>query len=99
MTELTSRGHDLLERWEGQLNEGQKANIPEQTLAIFISHSAKDKELAEALIELLRAGIRGLTDDDIRCTSVAGYGFEAGVETDTRLRTEVNSSVAFIGLI
>jgi hypothetical protein len=81
------------------LNEAQKANIPEQTLAIFISHSARDKELAEALIELLRAAIRGLTDDDIRCTSVAGYGFEAGVETDIRLRTEVNSSVTFIGLI
>ncbi len=99
MTELTSRGHDLLERWEGRSSEAQNADLPQQNLAIFISHAAIDKKLAESLIELLRASIRGLSEDDIRCTSVAGYGFEAGVETDARLRTEVNSSVAFIGLI
>jgi hypothetical protein len=101
MEDLTSAGHDLLERWEAEMNEpptSPSQHVVETSIAVFISHSAKDADLAEALVELLRAAI-GLTENEIRCTSVDGYRFPAGAETDEQLRKEVRSSKAFIGLI
>jgi hypothetical protein len=65
---------------------------------ILISHSSKDKALAEALIELLRSGL-GLVANQIRCSSVDGYRLPAGVNTDEQLRSEINSVVVLIGLL
>ena len=39
---------------------------------VFISHSSKDKEFAEALVDLLES--IGLDKDTLFCSSVAGYG-------------------------
>lgn len=39
---------------------------------VFISHSSKDKEFAEALVDLLES--IGLNKDTLFCSSVAGYG-------------------------
>src|SRR5438132_4909634 len=61
---LTSRGHDLLEKMEAEFNSpaSQSENLNRLPLALFISHSSKDIELAEAMIELMRLGI-GLTEE------------------------------------
>lgn len=65
---------------------------------VFISHSSKDAELALALIELLKAGL-GLTADQIRCSSVDGYRLPVGVNTESKLREEVNAAKVVVGLI
>jgi hypothetical protein len=97
---LKSKGHDLLEAMEAEFNSSvsQSENFKRPPLALFISHSSKDIELAETMTELMRLGI-GLTEEDIRCTSVDGYRFEVGADTDVQLKQEVKSSKAFIGLI
>jgi len=65
---------------------------------VLISHSSKDAELAAALIDLLKSGI-GLLADQIRCTSVDGYRLPVGVNTEAKLREEVNAAAVVIGLI
>jgi hypothetical protein len=65
---------------------------------VLISHSSKDVDLATALIDLLKAGI-GLLADQIRCSSVDGYRLPVGVNTETKLREEVNAAEVVIGLI
>lgn len=67
-------------------------------MAVFLSHSNKDEELASAIIELLMAAF-GLTRDKIRCTSVPGSKLRAGAVTDQELRDEIASARAFIGLL
>lgn len=67
-------------------------------LDLFISHSSKDMQLAEALIELLRAACP-IPPDRIRCTSVNGYKLPIGASTDSMLRQEVHEAKTFIGLI
>lgn len=49
-------------------NNQKKGNSP----MVFISHSSKDKEFAEALVDLLES--IGLNKDTLFCSSVAGYG-------------------------
>jgi hypothetical protein len=67
-------------------------------LSVFISHSSKDKDLALALIDLLKAGL-GLLADQIRCSSVDGYRLPVGVNTEDQLREEVNAAKVVVGLI
>lgn len=67
-------------------------------LAIFISHSSKDADLALALIDLLEAGL-ALTATQIRCSSVDGYRLPVGVNTEGKLREEVNAAKVVVGLI
>ena len=54
---------------------------------LFVSHSAKDAEIAEALIELIRNAL-GLPENSIRCTSVDRYRLPGGVKTEEQLREE-----------
>jgi TIR domain len=99
MVDLTSAGHDLLDEMQSERNPRMSgADIPACSICVFISHSSKDAAVAEALVDLLRTGI-GLTEEEIRCTSVDGYRFEVGADTDTQLKQEVKGSLAFIGLI
>lgn len=49
-------------------DNSKKGNSP----MVFISHSSKDKEFAEALVDLLES--IGLDKDTLFCSSVAGYG-------------------------
>jgi len=67
-------------------------------LSVFISHSGKDAELALRLIDLLQAGLR-LNANEIRCSSVDGYRFPVGVNTQDKLREEVNAAKVVVGLI
>jgi len=69
-----------------------------KALSIFISHSSKDSDIALLLIELLRAAL-GLTDEQIRCSSVDGFRLASGANVDDVLKAEVPEAQAFIGLI
>ncbi len=67
-------------------------------MRLFISHSSKDAVLATKLIALLRSSV-DLRSSDIRCTSVDGFRFAGGTNTDQQLRAEVINADAFIGII
>jgi len=67
-------------------------------LLVFISHSSEDAALAEALIDLLKSAL-GLVASQIRCSSVDGYRLPVGVNTESRLREEVNAVKVVVGLI
>ena len=67
-------------------------------LSIFISHSSKDADLALALIDLLKAGL-AFTADQIRCSSVDGYRLPVGVNSEGKLREEVNAAKVVVGLV
>jgi hypothetical protein len=69
-----------------------------QGLLVFISHSSKDADLALALIDLLKAGL-GLLANQIRCSSVDGYRLPIGINTEDKLREEVNAAKVVVGLI
>jgi hypothetical protein len=92
-------GRALLHFYKGLLdgddgnNDGQKT-----TLDIFISHSSRDAEVAEALIVLLRSAL-SIPAKKIRCTSVEGYMLDAGVSVNDQLRIEIHEAKSFIGLI
>jgi len=87
----------------GNRNVATPADMPKQPpthqgLSIFISHSSKDADLALALIDLLKAGM-ALTADQIRCSSVDGYRLPVGVNSEGKLREEVNAAKVVVGLI
>jgi hypothetical protein len=65
---------------------------------VFISHSSKDEKLVMALVELLKTGL-GLLANQIRCSSVDGNRLPVGVNTESKLREEVNAAKVVIGLI
>jgi len=67
-------------------------------LDIFISHSSADEIIANQLINVLRNALN-IDPMSIRCTSVPGYKLEGGVNTDDRLREEVNSCRVLLGLV
>ena len=67
-------------------------------MEIFISHSSKDADIAEALIDLLRAALN-LPSLAIRCTSVTGYRLSSGVPVEEQLRQEIHEAKILIGLI
>jgi hypothetical protein len=72
--------------------------ISRASVLIFISHSSKDAPLAQALIDLLRSALR-LAADQIRCSSVDGYRLPVGVNTEGKLREEVRTARAVVGLV
>jgi hypothetical protein len=67
-------------------------------IKIFISHSSRDADLAEAIVNLLRNALN-ILPEDIRCTSVDGYRLPAGVGIDEQLRNEVSESEIFVALL
>lgn len=72
--------------------------VAKSTLPIFVSHSSKDADLAEAIVDLLRSAL-ALNAREIRCSSVDGYKLPVGVNTESELREEVNAARVVIGLI
>ena len=65
---------------------------------VFICHASKDAKLVARLQQLLIDGL-GLTDGDIRCTSVKGGELTVGEPIDETLQREVDEATAFIALI
>jgi hypothetical protein len=82
-----------------ELDDDEYMTEPKRkALSIFISHSSKDSDIALLLIELLRAAL-GLTDEQIRCSSIDGFRLPSGANVDDVLKAEVLEAQAFIGLI
>lgn len=80
------------------LHPVDKNHEPMSSLRLFISHSSKDVEYVEALINLLRSGLN-LPAEQIRCTSVDGFRLPAGADAKVTLRREIHASEAFIGVV
>lgn len=68
-----------------QVNMQSKDNLKKgKSPMVFISHSSKDKEFAEALVDLLES--IGLDKDTLFCSSVAGYGLNLSDDIFETLR-------------
>ena len=83
------------------LMQNAEKNIPtftnKRSPMIFISHSSKDKEFVEALVDLLEC--IGLDQSNIFCSSVEGYGVKFGsniFETLRNLYVEHDLYVLFV---
>jgi hypothetical protein len=94
-----SREHRLCEQ---ELARRLRTRPPEpkdtSRVKIFISHTSKDKPLAEALVELLGAAL-GIAPQAIRSTSVDGYKLPAGAKIDPVLQQAMREAETFIGII
>jgi hypothetical protein len=76
----------------------QDAQDTLQGVLVLISHTSKDKMLAEALNDLLESGL-GLLAGETKSANVDEYSLEGGVNAEARLRDEVNAAKVLIGLI
>jgi TIR domain-containing protein len=65
---------------------------------LFISHSSRDLQVVEALVDLFRAALP-LAPENIRFSSPDGFRLPGGADTDTHLRREVPAATAFVGVI
>lgn len=70
----------------------------ESSPRIFISHRHKDREIAAALAETIRAAF-DLRAQDIRCTSVQPYRLSFGRNTGDRLRDEIARAQVVLGIL
>jgi hypothetical protein len=96
---LRSGVEQLKWKLEGEKDAGETEDTGavRTGVLIFISHSSNDRDLAEALVDLLRGGLE-LSANRIRCSSVDGYRLPIGVNTESKLREEVNAAKVVVGL-
>jgi hypothetical protein len=66
--------------------------------SVFISHSSKDKEIANAIVNLLEHGI-GLPEDEIFCSSVEGYGVPSGKDFLSFIKDQIEEPKIVILLL
>ena len=64
---------------------------------IFISHSKKDKDFVEEIIELLET--IGLKSNQIFCSSFEGYGIELGQDFLQKIKQELDSQVLVLFIL
>lgn len=74
----------------------KRARPRRRKVKIFISHSRRDASLVRLIIDLL--GTSNLHEDEIRCTSVAGYGLVMGQDIDA-LRDEIAKCKIIIAVL
>lgn len=65
---------------------------------LFISHSSLDKDLAQALVDLICEALV-LPRPDILCSSVEGTKLKGGDDTDDVLRQQITQVPAFISIL
>jgi hypothetical protein len=64
-------------------------------LSVFVSHSSKDAQIAEALSDLLRSAF-GLSSEEILCTSVGGFRLPLSSSVNETLRRKVREAKVFV---
>lgn len=84
------------EKASRQGNKEMSTQAP--SIDLFISHSSQDVRIVTALITLMRSALN-LSASHIRCTSVEGYRFDAGITFDDQLRIELRESKLFLALL
>ncbi len=89
---------ERLRKTSSQKSSMKPASKMFYSLEVFISHSSDDRDLAEALVGLLRSALN-LNPNSIRCTSVPGYKLPLGADTDEKIRSEILDSRVLIGLL
>lgn len=94
----TAKEEMAKEEKELRADEGDDVAVSTTAPDIFISHSSKDEELAEILVEFLQSALR-LRVDQIRCTSVPGFRLQGGADTDETVRREVREAKMLLGLL
>ena len=67
-------------------------------IRVFISHSADDEDLAQALISLLEAAFH-FEEREVRCTSLPGYKLRTGSHTSTQLKQELKEAEVVICIL
>jgi hypothetical protein len=97
-TRITLSGREYLNELRSKTHEEQKIMAVSNKIRLFISHSSKDSEFVQALVEFLRVAL-SLSSREIRCTSIDGYRLPGGANTDQQLKQEVHEADAFIGVI
>jgi TIR domain-containing protein len=65
---------------------------------IFVSHATRDRELVEAVVELLQLG-SGVPTEQIFYSSGAGTGVPAGARFNSYIRSKVEESSLVIAII
>ncbi len=80
---------------EGLMGSTRQVGVM-RSLQIFVSHSSRDRVLAEALTDLLKSALGPVS---IRCSSVDGHRLPVGVDTQSKLRAEVNEAQVVVGLV
>jgi hypothetical protein len=95
-TKITLQGREYLNELKSQ--KGGHANMSENSIRLFISHSSKDSLFVQALIDLIRAALN-LGSTQIRCSSIDGYRLPGGANTNEQLKQEVHHADSFIGVI
>ena len=79
-----------------KLNESV-GNTPTMITKVFISHSSKDKDYVEEVIDLM--GTIGLCNDQIFCSSFDGYGIELGENFLERIKSELDEEVLVLFIL
>jgi hypothetical protein len=72
--------------------------VSADTCEVFISHSAVDRDLAEALVAAIRSALH-ISARNVRCSSVDGYRLPVGVRAEDSLKLEILTAPAFVGLL
>jgi uncharacterized SAM-dependent methyltransferase len=65
---------------------------------LFISHSSEDLALVARFVDLLRDGL-SIKREDIRCSSLPGYGFVAGSPFREEIRKDITGADAVVCLL
>lgn len=65
---------------------------------IFVSHAAKDKLLADALVDLLQTGTN-VSHDDIFCSSLEGLGIPAGQNFIEYIKSQLQQPDIVVALV
>lgn len=65
---------------------------------IFISHAAKDKQLADALVDLLQTGIN-VSANDVFCSSLEGLGIPPGKDFIEHIKAQIQQPKVVIALL
>lgn len=79
------------------LNTNNMDKFPNSLNKVFISHSSKDSNVVEEIIEILES--IGLNSTQIFCSSFKGYGIDLGENFLTRLRNELNQNILVIFML
>lgn len=65
------------------------------TIRLFISHSTKDQAIARSIVSLVESACK-FSRDEIRCSSLPGYGFKAGTDLSAAIKSEIKNAIVII---